>query len=123
MALFAKKGEAVETTADAKKTKKGASAPIAMRDLSSVIRKPRITEKAVLGTEKNVYTFEIDPRATKFDVRDAVIALFKVTPKKVHTVTKKARTYMARSKGRKISESGLKKAYVYLKDGDKIDLV
>lgn len=124
MALFGKKGEVAKTT-DAKKTKKDAVTPSSFgaRDLAGVIKKPRITEKAVLGTEKNVYTFEIDARATKFDVRDAVKELFNVTPVKVNIVKNAPRTFMARARGRKVSESGLKKAYVYLKDGDKIDLV
>lgn len=92
------------------------------RNLSSVIIKPRITEKAVMKGEKNVYTFVIRKDATKHDVRDAVKALFKVTPIKVNIVNKSPRSYVSRSRGRRVSEAGLKKAYVYLKAGDTIDL-
>lgn len=121
MAIFGKKEEVAEVkeTAEVAAPQK-ATLP---RDLSSVIIKPRITEKAVLASERNVYTFEIQKGATKFDVRDAVKELFKVTPTRVHIVNKAPRTFMSRARGRKQSEKGLRKAYVYLKDGDKIDLV
>ena len=92
------------------------------RDLSSVIIKPRITEKAVGMGEKNVYTFLIRRDATKFDVRDAVKELFGVTPVKVNIVNKSPRQFLSRSKGRTVSEKGMKKAYVYLKAGDSIEL-
>lgn len=92
------------------------------RNLESVILKPRITEKAVGKSEQNVYTFIVRRDATKYDVRDAVKALFSVTPIKVNIVNKTPRQYMSRSKGRAITEAGMKKAYVYLKKGDHIDL-
>lgn len=130
MALFRKKETAKENeanTAPAKQTakpavKKGSDVP-QLRDLASVIKKPRITEKAVFGTEKGVYTFEVRADATKHDVRAAVESIFKVTPVKINIVNKKPRTFMSRMRGRKMSESGLKKAYVYLKEGDTINLV
>tara|TARA_B100000745_G_C20017790_1_gene345985 strand:- start:249 stop:632 length:384 start_codon:yes stop_codon:yes gene_type:complete len=93
------------------------------RDLASVLIKPRITEKAALMSEKNVYTFLVRRDATKYDVRDAVQALFNVTPVKVNIVNKSPRQYMSRMKGRRLTEKGMKKAYVYLKDGDSISLV
>ena len=93
------------------------------RDLASVIKKPRVTEKAVGASERNIYTFEVRQDATKYDVRDAVKELFQVTPVKVNIVNKKPRRYHARAKGRTVSEPGLKKAYVYLKPGDSINLV
>ena len=93
------------------------------RDLASVIIKPRMTEKSVAMGDKNVYTFVVRRDATKYDVNDAVKALFGVTPVKVNIVNKSPRQTMSRSKGRKITVNGMKKAYVYLKAGDRIDLV
>jgi len=93
------------------------------RDLTSVIVKPRITEKAALSIDRNVYTFEVKKHATTFEVRDAVKALYNVTPVKVNIVNKKPRHYVSRMRGRDMMEKGLKKAYVYLKKGDRIDLV
>ncbi len=93
------------------------------RNLSAVIIRPRITEKAAIGMENNVYTFEIHKDATKFDVRDAIKELYKVTPVKVNIVKKAPRHYVSRMRGRNMMEKGLKKAYVYLKKGDRIDIV
>lgn len=122
MALFGKKAVAKE---EAPKKEKVAVAAkkTAGRDLSSVIIKPRITEKAVLASERDIYTFDIKAGASKFDVRDAVIELFKVTPVKVHIVNKAPRTTMSKARGREHKVAGHRKAYVYLKKGDKIDLV
>lgn len=115
-----------ETKTEKKVEKKAAMASKAQptdRDLSSVIVKPRITEKAVGMGEKNVYTFIVRKDATKFDVRDAVKEFFGVTPIKVNIVNKSPRQYQSRTRGRKVTEKGMKKAYVYLKEGDSIELV
>lgn len=93
------------------------------RDLASVIIKPRITEKAVGQSERNVYTFVVRRDATKYDVRDAIQALYNVTPVKVNIVNKAPRQYLSRRIGKTVSEKGIKKAYVYLKKGDSISLV
>jgi large subunit ribosomal protein L23 len=123
MALFSrekkeKKGETSTTPKVAQ-----AAGVVLERDLSSVILAPRITEKAVGQNDKNVYTFIVRRDATKYTVADAVKALFKVTPVKVNIVNKSPRQFMSRSKGRMQSQKGMKKAYVYLKKGDRIDLV
>ncbi len=126
MALFSRNKEknTGEKNAAANVTKKpvASSALPTDRNLSAVIIKPRITEKAATQGERNVYTFIVRRDATKYDVRDAVKELFNVTPVKVNIVNKSHRQFMSRSKSRKITEKGMKKAYVYLKQGDHIDL-
>ncbi len=122
MALFSRDKKDNKEEASTKKAP-AAQGPKVERDLSSVIMRPRITEKAVGQNEKNVYTFIVARSATKYTVADAVKALFKVTPVKVNIVNKTPRQFMSRSKGRIQSEKGMKKAYVYLKEGDRIDLV
>ncbi len=127
MALFSrsKKDTAEETVATVKKEKK-VSAPSVLPthiDLSAVLLKPRITEKAVKQNDQNVYTFIVARSATKHTVANAVKSFFKVTPVKVNIVNKTPRQFMSRSKGRKQLEAGMKKAYVYLKKGDRINLV
>ncbi len=92
-------------------------------DTASALIKPRITEKAALLLEKNVYTFEIPKGASKYDVRDAVKSLYKVTPIQIRIVNRQPRHSMSKLKGRKVMTHGLRKAYVYLKKGDRIDLV
>lgn len=122
MALFSR-SKKTEDSKEADKPKAVNTAKATDRDLSRVIIKPRITEKAVEKSGQNVYTFVIDRAATKYDVRDAVKELYSVTPVKVNIVNKTPRQYMSRSKGRVVTEKGMKKAYVYLKSGDSISLV
>ena len=96
---------------------------VTLEDNSSVIKRPRITEKAALLSDNNVYTFEIAQGASKYEVRDAIKAIYNVTPIKVNIVNRKPRHSISRSRGRDVMEHGLRKAYVYLKDGDRIELV
>jgi large subunit ribosomal protein L23 len=124
MALFSRNKKDVNETPAADNTKLAAASALPTdRNLSSVIVKPRITEKGVGQSERNVYTFVVRKDASKHDIADAIKALYNVTPVKVNTVTKAPRKYLSRSKGRVVSEKGLKKAYVYLKAGDSITLV
>ena len=100
------------------------SKPLATdRNLSAVIVAPRITEKAVGMSERNVYTFVVRPNATKFAVRDAIKALYNVTPVKVNIVNKKAAKRVKGFSGKMVHDKGMKKAYVYLAKGDTINLV
>jgi large subunit ribosomal protein L23 len=126
MALFSQKKQknTEEQATEAKVSKPSVNNSLPTdRDLASVLVKPRITEKAVAMSEKNVYTFVVRRDATKFDVRDAVKALYNVTPVRINIVNKTPRQFMSRAKGRRLTEKGMKKAYVYLKDGDSITLV
>lgn len=122
MGLFGKKKDATPALVA---TDVAHSTPkmVVVQDPASVIVKPIITEKAALLSEKHVYTFEVRKGATKYEVRDAVKALYKVTPEKIRIVSKQPRHYMSRMRGRDSMEHGLRKAYVYLKKGDRIELV
>lgn len=123
MALFGKKKETKEEGAVEKKVSTTPKALGIDRDLDAVIVAPRITEKSVRKGEQNVYTFEVKRDATKYEVRDAVKALYKVTPVKVNIVNKKPAERMQGSRNRTKHVVGMKKAYVYLKKGDTINLV
>lgn len=122
MAIFGKKNTEKEVKTDAPVAAK-AQQKVSLHDTEAVIKRPRITEKAALMSEKNVYTFEVRKGATKHEVRDAVKAIYRVTPIKVHIVNKKPRHFMSRARGRSVMERGQRKAYVYLKEGDRIELV
>ncbi|MCD5382229.1 MAG: 50S ribosomal protein L23 [Candidatus Pacebacteria bacterium] len=132
MALFGK-GKASETEAETKTAKeettvknapaKKAEASNTGKNIAAVILRPHVTEKAALAIDKNVYTFEVARDATKYDVRDAIKAIYNVTPIKVNIVKRTTRHYVSRMRGRNMTEKGMKKAYVYLKEGDRIDLV
>jgi large subunit ribosomal protein L23 len=88
-------------------------------DLNSFLIKPRITEKATVKSESSVYVFEIATTATKAQVERAFVEKYKIKPVKVNTVTIPAKNVFVR--GKRGKKSGYKKAYIYLKKGDKIE--
>lgn len=123
MALFSRsKAKTVEAGADAVIIKNTSKAQSTDRNVSAVLIRPLITEKAVMQNDNRVYTFMVAKHATKFSVRDAVTALYKVTPVKVNIVNKKPSSEISGSRGRAVAVAGYKKAYVYLKKGDAISL-
>jgi large subunit ribosomal protein L23 len=87
-----------------------------------LILKPRITEKAsnAQAGEKAVYVFEVLPKATKITLAAEIKKTYKVTPAKIHITNLPAKRVFVRGKWGK--KSSLKKALVYLKKGDKLDL-
>jgi large subunit ribosomal protein L23 len=86
---------------------------------SDILIRPRITEKASFVAESNVYTFEVAPKTTKKEVMEAVKAFYNITPIRVNMVKNPAKRIFVR--GKRGTTSGVKKAYVYLKEGDKIE--
>ncbi len=125
MALFGSKKETAEAAPEVTKkvTKKKKTVATGTGDLSWVIKKPRITEKAALLNDKNVYVFEVARRATKTDVTNAITEHFKVTPIKVNIVNRTPRRTKSRARNRTVVVSGEKKAHVFLKKGDTINLI
>ena len=85
-----------------------------------VIRRPLVTEKGNLLKELyHQYSFEVDLKSNKYQVKQAVESLFKV-----HVVDVK--TLLVRGKKRRIGKnsgkrSNWKKAIVTLKEGEKIE--
>lgn len=124
------KAEASKKKAPAKKaktsTKSGGASRVAKGNASvkdyQVIIAPLITEKsAMVGGVGTTVVFKVDPRASKTAIKQAVERVFSVLVAKVRTsnfMGKPKRTM--RSVGRR---AGYKKAYVTLKEGQKIDLV
>ena len=89
---------------------------------NNVLLKPRITEKAALLADKsNVYVFEVMKNATKKSISVSIRDVYKVTPEKVRIATMPSKQVFVR--GKKGVKSGGKKAYVYLKKGDKIEII
>jgi large subunit ribosomal protein L23 len=88
--------------------------------LADVIRKPLITEKATRALEQNQYTFEVDPRAAKPDIKAAVEHLFDVRVVGVSTMNPPRRTRrVGRFAGKRAQ---VKKAVVRLAEGQAIQL-
>ena len=89
------------------------------QDLNHILIRPHVTEKATVSAEFSVYVFEIDPKATKNEVTKTFVEKYKINPVKVTTVTIPAKNVVVR--GKRGKKSGYKKAYVYLKKGEKIE--
>lgn len=87
-----------------------------------VLRRPLITEKSTAKQgETNQYFFEVDKKATKNDVRDAVENVFKVTVTCVRTLNVPGkRKRVGKSVG---MTSDWKKAIVTLKEGERIEIM
>jgi len=86
---------------------------------SNIILRPRITEKASMVLEKNVYVFEVVSSATKKEVAETIKVFYKVIPVKINIVKNPSKKVFI--KGKKGIKAGVKKAYVYLKKGDKLE--
>lgn len=87
---------------------------------SDILKRPLITEKAtqMKGTS-NAVTFEVDRRAKKKQIQDAVEKLFKVKVVEVRTMNVSGKV---KRRGRTVGlRPGWKKAIVTLKAGDKIE--
>ena len=100
-----------------------------MDDPRKVILLPVITEKSTQlmedetpkGRPLNQYTFKVDRRATKIEVRQAVEAIFNVRVKSVNTLWRRSKQRRTRRGGR-TQTSQWKKAIVTLQEGHKIEL-
>lgn len=90
------------------------------RDISTILRHARITEKASMHQGLGVYTFDIARSASKRDVMQAVRALYKVTPRMVRVVSIPTKSRRNARTGKLGMTGGGKKAYVYLKKGETI---
>ncbi len=120
MALFGKKKNTEEKQAVVAVP---ANTPPSMgRDISTILRHARITEKASMHQAAGVYTFDIAPAATKRDVMQAVRALYSVTPRTVRIVTVPTKARRNARTGKIGMTGGGKKAYVYLKKGENITI-
>ncbi len=89
--------------------------------MTNIIKNPRITEKASNAFEKNIYTFDVATSANKTEISKAIFALYKVKPVKVNVLRVPRKNIMSRGKAG--VRGGGRKALVYLKKGDKIELV
>ena len=95
-----------------------------MKKLSSqILLAPRITEKGAYLSANGVYVFNIARDANKVQVAEAIKETFKVTPRKVTVVNVPRKQTQTRGTNRKGMTRAGKKAYVFLKSGDTIEIV
>ena len=85
-----------------------------------IIKAPVITEKSAVANEMGKYSFKVDPRASKTEIKLAIEKIFKVKVVEISTINVKPR------KKRVGRYAGLtnrsKKAIVKLAEGQTIDL-
>jgi large subunit ribosomal protein L23 len=88
-------------------------------NIHEVIRRPVVTEKGVFAKDEHAtLCFEVAPGANKTQVKQAVEKLFKVKVAGVRTSNLEGKM---RRRGRFVGyKSDWKKAYVRLKDGEKV---
>jgi len=85
-----------------------------------IIMRPLITEKAQILAGQSKYAFEVDKRANKLQIKEAVEVAFGVKVKAVNTMTMKGK--MRRYGRRETKQPDWKKAVVTLAPGEKIEL-
>lgn len=91
-----------------------------MENPHAIIRRPLITEKSTVQKEaNNKLAFEVDRRANKIEIKNAVEKIFKVQVVDVHTINFLGkRKKLGRFAGRR---AHWKKAIVTLKPGQKVE--
>jgi large subunit ribosomal protein L23 len=88
-----------------------------------ILRRPIITEKTNYQSGKlNQYVFEVDRKATKAQIKEAVEALFDVEVVRVNVTNAPAKRSRRRNRRLLVRRPGFKKAIVALKPGDTIDV-
>jgi len=85
-----------------------------------VMRRPIVTEKSTMQTEQGIYTFEVDRRANKLQVKEAVEKAFGVEVVSVNIINVPGKP---RRWGRHVSHTpAWRKAIVKLAEGQRIEL-
>lgn len=92
-----------------------------MKNPRDIIIEPVVSEKAYDGIDLlNAYTFLVDKRANKTEIRQAVEEIFDVRVSKVNTINRKGKKRRYGYKVGKRPDS--KRAIITLADGDSIDI-
>lgn len=92
-----------------------------MKDPRDIVISPVVSEKSYDLIEfNNTYTFVVDPRSNKTEIKQAVQSIFDVTVTRVNTQNRKGKVKRTGYVTGKRKDT--KRALVTLADGDTIDL-
>jgi large subunit ribosomal protein L23 len=95
-----------------------------MKDIHRVLKTIQVnSEKAQLLTEENVYVFEVDTKATKIEIKEAVKRVLGKDVVSVRTANYQGKKKRGRTSPVMGKRANWKKAYVKLKEGEEIDIV
>jgi large subunit ribosomal protein L23 len=91
-----------------------------MNSPRDVIIRPVVSEKSYAGLELNTYTFLVDKRANKTEIKEAVQAIWDVRVIAVNTMNRRGKVKRRRyTTGKRPDE---KRAIVTLAEGDAIEI-
>jgi len=91
-----------------------------MKTPRDVIFRPVVSEKSYAGLEGNVYTFLVDPRANKTEIKEAIQQIWNVRVVSVNTLNRKGKVKRRRwTQGKRADQ---KRAIVTLAEGDAIEI-
>lgn len=93
-----------------------------MKSIYNTIKKPLFTEKGMqLKENYNKILLEVDTKANKHEIKEAVEEIFKVKVSKVSTINEIGKLKkFGRFQGKAAKK---KKAIITLKEGEKLDLI
>ena len=91
-------------------------------ELNIIIKKPIITEKSLKDATDGYFTFEVDRKAQKSQIRQAIEKMFKVHVTAISTAIAKGKKRLVGKKRMAVVSPCKKKAKVKLLKGEKIDL-
>jgi large subunit ribosomal protein L23 len=93
---------------------------IKIRDHRDVLLAPVVSEKSYGLLDENKYTFLVDPRANKTEIKIAVETIFKVHVTGVNTLNRTGKKRRTRAGTGKRPDT--KRAIVTVADGERIDI-
>ncbi len=91
-----------------------------MKTARDVIIRPVVSEKSYAGLERNTYTFLVDARANKTEIKEAVQSIWNVRVVSVNTLNRKGKVKRRRFTTGKRADQ--KRAIVTLAEGDAIEI-
>ena len=88
-----------------------------------ILFSPRITEKGAYLSEHGAYVFNIAHKVSKKEIANAIHTLYKVIPRKIAVLAVPRKQVKTRNTNRAGATAKGRKAYVYLKKGETIELI
>ena len=91
-----------------------------MKSPRDIVIRPVVSEKSYAGLERNTYTFLVDPRANKTEIKEAIQQIWNVRVLNVNTMNRVGKVKRTRlSTGKRPDQ---KRAVVTLAEGDTIEI-